>query len=125
MLGVAEGKDTLFASLAAQDGRLSLHFPMHFDFEYFRMLCAEHPVREKDRRTGKMVSVWKLRDGYTRNEALDIRVGNMAIREILNPNYEVLTEYLRAEARAIKAGVPTVTGPPKRKIYSKGVRHSE
>lgn len=125
MLGVAEGKDTLFASLTAQDGRLSLHFPVHYDFEYFRMLCAEHPVREKDRRTGKMVSVWKLRDGYTRNEALDIRVGNMAVREILNPNYEVLTEYLRAEARAIKAGVPTVTGPPKRKIYSKGVRHSE
>ena len=98
LLGVAEGKDTLFAWLASADGAGRLHFPQHYDFEWFRMLCAEHPVREKDRRTGKMVSVWKLRDGYTRNEALDIRVGNMAVREILNPNYEAVAERLAKQA---------------------------
>jgi phage terminase large subunit GpA-like protein len=45
-----------------------------------------------------MVTIWKLRDGYSRNEALDIRVGNMAVREILNPNYEKLVESLEKQA---------------------------
>lgn len=94
LLGVSEGKDTLFSWLTAQDGPRCCHFPLSYDFEWFRMLCAEHPVRERDRKTGKLVSVWKLREGYNRNEPLDIRVGNMAVREILNPNYTKLAKLL-------------------------------
>jgi phage terminase large subunit GpA-like protein len=89
-LGVSDGKDTLFTWLNNEPGGArSCHFPMFYgyDFEYFRMLCAEHAVKEKNRRTNKLETVWKLRPGFQRNEALDVRVGNMAVREILNPNY--------------------------------------
>ena len=105
MLGVSEGKDDLFSWLTAgqdRDGQMlhigprACHWTTDYDFEYFRMLCSEAPRWDKDRKTGELVKVWSLRDGYVRNEALDIRVGNMAVREILNPNYAKLAEHLRA-----------------------------
>lgn len=108
LLGVAEGKDTLFSWLNNADGSCRLHFPQHYDFEWFRMLCAEHPVREKDRRTGKMVTIWRLREGYTRNEALDIRVGNMAVREILNPDYEAIADAIERRSKEKETGQETV-----------------
>jgi phage terminase large subunit GpA-like protein len=87
-LGVDTGKDMLFSWLTVTEvGPRCCHWHKGYDFEYFRMLCAEKPKREKDRKTGKMQTVWVLREGFVRNEALDIRVGNMAVREILNPNY--------------------------------------
>lgn len=112
LLGVAEGKDTLFAWLTSQDGSCGLHFPQHYDFEWFRMLCAEHPVREKDRRTGKMVSVWKLREGYSRNEALDIRVGNMAVREILNPDYDAFRAAMCSQPKPLRPSPAGQTNRP-------------
>ncbi len=96
-LGVSSGKDSFFTWLNNEPGGArSCHFPMlyGYDFEYFRMLTAEHAVKEKNRRTGKLETVWKLRPGFIRNEALDVRVGNMAVREILNPNYAALAETL-------------------------------
>lgn len=97
-LGVSSGKDALMTWLNNEPGGpRSCHFPMTYDFEYFRMLCAEHAVSEKNRRTNKMETVWKLRPGFQRNEALDVRVGNMAIREILNPNYEKLAAGLKIQ----------------------------
>lgn len=93
-LGTDTGKDTLFAWLTAGDGPRCCHWHQGYDFEYFRMLCAEKPKREKNRKTGRLETVWALRDGFQRNEALDVRVGNMAVRQILNPNYERLAEAL-------------------------------
>jgi len=123
-LGVSSGKDSLFTWLNNEPGGArSCHFPMFFgyDFEYFRMLCAEHAVKEKNRRTGKMETVWKIRPGFIRNEALDVRVGNMAVREILNPNYEVRSKELLSQAQ-YKALGQTVPQPKKtRRIYSQGV----
>lgn len=111
LLGVSEGKDDLFSWLTAgQDvdgtfvsvGPRACHWNMEYDFDYFRMLCSEAPKWDKDKKTGKQVKTWHLREGYVRNEALDIRVGNMAVREILNPNYERLAERLK-NASAIAA----------------------
>jgi|GEM_PF-1289360 len=99
-LGVDTGKDLLFSWLATtQPGPRCCHWHKGYDFEYFRMLCAEHPKREKNKRTGKIEIVWALREGFQRNEALDIRVGNMAVRQILNPNYTKLAASLRAQAQ--------------------------
>jgi len=50
---------------------------------------------------------------YTRNESLDIGVGNIAVREMLNPNYKALTAMFADPGKKIEA--------PKRRILSKGV----
>ena len=108
-LGVSSGKDDLFTWLNNEPGGpRSCHFPKYYgyDFEYFRMLCAEHAVKEKNRKTNKLETVWKLRPGYIRNEALDVRVGNMAIRAILNPNYERYAATLKSGAASQQASVP-------------------
>ncbi len=112
-LGVSSGKDTLSTWLNNEPGGpRSCHFPLvhrvdggglavnGYDFEYFRMLCAEHAVKVKNRKTGKLETVWQLRPGFVRNEALDVRVGNMAIREILNPNYEARAQELQGRPTA-------------------------
>lgn len=103
-LGVDTGKDLLMSWLATEgSGPRRCHFPMSYDFEYFRMLCAERSQKEKNRKTGKLETVWKLREGFQRNEALDVRVGNMAVREILNPNYDRLAQHLREQSDGPKA----------------------
>jgi phage terminase large subunit GpA-like protein len=84
-IGVASGKDALFTWLINEPGGArSCHFPMYHGYDF-----------EKNRRTGKMETIWKIRPGFIRNEALDVRVGNMAVREILNPNYEKLSALLQ------------------------------
>jgi phage terminase large subunit GpA-like protein len=101
-LGVDTGKDLLMSWLTVTEpGPRCCHWPQTsggYDFEYFRMLCAERPKKEKNRKTGKLETVWALREGFLRNEALDVRVGNMAVRQILNPNYERLAAHLAEQA---------------------------
>jgi len=118
-LGVDTGKDLLMSWLTVvHPGPRCCHWHMDYDFEYFRMLCAERPRKEKNRKTGKIETVWALRDGFQRNEALDVRVGNMAVRQILNPNYAKLAGKLRAQvgenASDKSATNPTLTAetPP-------------
>jgi phage terminase large subunit GpA-like protein len=119
-LGVDTGKDTLMGWLSVTaPGPRCCHFPMTYDFEYFRMLCAERPVKEKNKKTGKLEVVWKLRDGFVRNEALDVRVGNMAVREIVNPNYEKLAEYLRQQAAAMQRPQPSEAAPEKKAVIQR------
>jgi phage terminase large subunit GpA-like protein len=118
-LGTDTGKDTLFTWLNNDSGGpRCCHFPIGhgYDFEYFRMLCAEHGKKDKDKKTGRMVTIWQMRPGYIRNEALDIRVYNMAVRQILNPNYKKLAEYLRQQVEApteeIKQALPVEKEKP-------------
>lgn len=126
-LGVDTGKDLLMSWLTVENhGPRCCHWHMGYDFEYFRMLMAERPKKEKNKKTGKIETVWALRDGFVRNEALDVRVGNMAVREILNPNYKKLSESLNFEAKnrqLEKEGKPIITSQPKPKRFtvSKGV----
>jgi phage terminase large subunit GpA-like protein len=97
-LGTETGKDLLFSWFTAEShGPRCCHWNKSFDFEYFRQLCAERPKRERNRKTGKLETVWVVRDGYQRNEPLDIRVGNMAVLAIINPNYERLAASLKAQ----------------------------
>lgn len=97
-LGVDTGKDTLMSWLTVTEpGPRCCHWHMGFDFEYFRMLCAERPKKEKNKKTGKLETVWALREGFVRNEATDTRVGNMAVLEILNPNFAKLAAAMNTQ----------------------------
>ena len=80
------------------------------------MLTAEHAVKEKNRKTGKMETVWKLRPGFIRNEALDVRVGNMAVRDILNPNYATLAAALMGGTPRSQTEVKTTPQPKSKPI---------
>jgi len=98
-LGTETGKEKIYTWLSNdQPGPLYCHFPSSYGFEYFRMLVAEEPKQERDRKTGKPVTRYKLRKGYKRNEALDIRVGNLAMKQLGRPNYERLSAQLKAQA---------------------------
>ncbi len=73
------------------------HFPDHYPDEFFKQLTAEELVTRY--RNGVARRVWKKK--RPRNEALDIRVYNLAAFNILNPNFTKIARNLKAkEARA-------------------------
>jgi phage terminase large subunit GpA-like protein len=126
-LGTDTGKDLLTSWLSVdQPGPRCCHWHTGYDYEYFRMLCAERPKREKNRKTGKIETVWALREGFQRNEALDIRVGNIAVREILNPNYDKLHASLIEQSKEPEdtddpPAPPKPKRRPRRKKSGKGL----
>lgn len=106
-IGTDTGKDLLFGWLSVEaEGKRHCHFPKSYDYEYFRMLCAEEKKRARNKKTGRLEVVWGLRQGIVRNEALDIRVGNMAMRAISNPNYKALAQRI---GLAVDAGDSTIS----------------
>ncbi|MCP4371627.1 MAG: phage terminase large subunit family protein [Deltaproteobacteria bacterium] len=86
-IGTDTGKQTLFSRLKIKHpGPGYMHFPLERDEEYFKQLTAEKATTKHIR--GFPVRVWvKTR---ARNEALDLRIYNMAALEILNPNFDIL-----------------------------------
>lgn len=98
-LGTETAKDSLFSWMNKEKpGPRFMHFPASYGFEYFRQLTSEKAIQAKDRR-GRAVRVWVKKKGYQRNEALDIRVLNLAAFEILNPNLEKLARGLQVQAK--------------------------
>ena len=96
-VGTDAAKEAIYARLQKQipeKGAISpgyMHFPMHYEEEYFRQLTAERAIIEKNKH-GFPVRRWeKMR---ARNEALDCRVYAMAALAILRPNFDVLTKRL-------------------------------
>jgi phage terminase large subunit GpA-like protein len=92
-LGTGAIKDTLFARLQIEEvGAGFQHFPngYGYDEEYFKQLTAEE-VRTKFQNGFAIRYYRKIRP---RNEALDIRVYNMAALEILNPNFEAIAKLM-------------------------------
>ncbi|CAE7205090.1 unnamed protein product [Symbiodinium microadriaticum] len=82
-------KQTLLKSWlpVTEPGPGYMHFPAHFDDDYFDQLTAERLVKEKYR--GKTKLRWVL-PGGRRNEALDINVYLIATLAMLNPNWKRL-----------------------------------
>ena len=68
------------------------HFSMSYNDQYFQALTSEKPVTRYYK--GRPRIEWILPPGR-RNEALDCRVYNMACIEVLNPNFERLSEYMK------------------------------
>lgn len=121
-LGTETGKEKVYTYLNVdQPGPMYCHFPESYGFEYFRMLVSEEPVRERDRKTGRMVTRYKVRKGFTRNEALDVRVGNLAMLKLAKPNFERLSTWLQEQARVLKEdpNAEVSAKPRKRKVVMK------
>ncbi|POC58488.1 terminase [Vibrio vulnificus] len=95
-IGVDTAKELVMARLQIlEPGSGYCHFPIHprFDEEFFKQLTAE----ERRTRYHKGHAVMEWVPIRKRNEAFDLAVYNLAAREILNPNYEALSERLKTE----------------------------
>lgn len=90
-VGTVAAKDTLFARLKlTEPGPGYIHFPKHQDYdeEYFRQLGAEEKRNIYERGIQRGYHYVKTR---ARNEALDLKVYNLAAVTLLNPHFEKLT----------------------------------
>ncbi len=94
--GDREGHASRAASPSPRTGPGRCHFPYEFERDgqlyygedYFKQLRAEHAVMKRTKRG--TVRVWEKIKPSWRNEALDLRVYNMAALAILNPDFEQL-----------------------------------
>lgn len=107
-IGTNAAKDEIFSSLKiAEPGPGFCHFPAtdKYDDAYLKQLCAEKKVPRF--RMGKEVWVYEKVSAGARNEALDLRVYNIAARTILNPNFEKIAarrlQHTEAVDRAAEA----------------------
>ena len=117
-IGTETAKDTFVNRLAVtKPGPGFCHFPVEFERDgrtyygegYFKQLRSEHAVMKRTRRG--TARVWEKIRPHWRNEALDLRVYNMAALAILNLDFE------RLAARRLE-GKPAPLPPadaPKRK----------
>lgn len=99
-IGVDGAKSTVYGLLKnTAPGPGYCHFPTGLPSEYYLGLTAEKLVKTKI--NGRIEHRWKkIRE---RNEPLDLRVLNLAMLELLNPNFDHLARHL---APATAATVP-------------------
>jgi phage terminase large subunit GpA-like protein len=121
LIGTVAAKDTLFPRMQIDTfGPGYIHFPDYpeYDEEYFEQLTSE----EKVQKYTKGVLVGRLyKKTRSRNEALDLKVYNMAALKILNPNLEKLAAKMQrvaakvapaAQSVAMEQPVPVPDQPP-------------
>jgi phage terminase large subunit GpA-like protein len=85
IIGTEAAKDEILHWAQVTDhGPCFMHYHTGYSHDYFKQLCAEHAVIRKGKR------VWDLKVKGARNEALDLRVGNYAMIDILNPDFAQL-----------------------------------
>lgn len=118
LIGTEAAKDTFAAHLLiGEPGPGYCHFPSeredpetgraYYDAAYFKQLLSERPVVRGGVRS------WQKIRASARNEALDVRVYNMAAKAILKPNMKAL-KARAARAAAAEPPVPDDGGerPP-------------
>ena len=92
-IGTDTAKDTLFEHLSlAEYGPGYCHFPKHYTKKYFDQFGTEISVEKIVK--GRMVHEWNKVSGNARNEAIDLRVMNMAAIAWLNPNMQKILDDL-------------------------------
>ena len=123
IIGTEVAKDQLFHWMQIEDyGPGFKHWHKGYSHDYFKQLCAEHAVTRKGQRR------WVLKVEGSRNEPLDLRVGNYAMIEALNPNFEKLAANIKRDMEALKAEAeveqpkektPPRKAPPRKKGFLK------
>lgn len=91
-LGTVAAKDTIFARLAiTEPGPGYIHFPQKpaYDEEHFKQIGAEEKRNIYDKGVQKGYHYVKTR---ARNEALDLKVYNLAAMMLLNPAFDKLAK---------------------------------
>jgi len=91
-VGTVAAKDTIFPRLKlTEPGPGYLHFPAlpQYDEEYFDQLASEEKRNKYER--GVLMGYF-YKKTRTRNEALDLKVYNLAAVALLNPNWPALAE---------------------------------
>ena len=112
IIGTETAKDQLHHwMLIEEHGPGFKHWHKGYSHDYFKQLCAEHAVTRKGQRR------WVLKVEGSRNEPLDLRVGNYAMIEALNPDFEKLQKQITA----IASGLPSSLKKKGRRVLSKGV----
>ncbi len=120
-IGTETAKDTIFARLQIEaPGPGYVHFSDALDYDFFKQLCAEQCLTKY--KGGRPYRVWEKKRHDARNEALDLVVGNLAVIELLNPNFEAFKQHISAIARGGRVQVSNLN-PQKntRRVISKGV----
>lgn len=116
MIGTETAKDTIFARLQIEaPGPGYVHFSDALDYDFFKQLCAEQCLTKY--KGGRPYRIWEKKRQDARNEALDLMVGNLAVIELLNPNFEIISNHISA----IKQGQKIVERKTGRRVISKGV----
>jgi len=83
-VGTDSAKEAIFARLATDPDKTTLHFCSDVDEEYFKQVTSEKRITKFVR--GRKTLAWK--QIRPRNEALDTLVYNFAAIYILNPNFD-------------------------------------
>ena len=93
IIGTDAGKDSIFSWMNVEEpGPRYMHFPEAYGYDFFKMLTAEVRVTRYEK--GRPYFTWVKKHADIRNEALDIRVGNYAMVELLNPDFKRIAEGL-------------------------------
>lgn len=113
-VGTDTAKETIFHRLKlTESGAGYFHFPLEYEQEYFAQLTAEKLVTKY--RQGFEHLIWvKTR---ARNEALDLRVYNMAALGILNPNLGKMAGTIQGQTETTASNPIKIN---KRRMISKG-----
>jgi phage terminase large subunit GpA-like protein len=111
-IGTDTAKDTLFTRFKLDAfGAGYCHFPNleQYDDEYFAQLTSEERRTKYEKGVAQGYYYKKTR---ARNEALDLKVYNLAALTILNPNMDALAQSMLAQAeKSKKAPVPKAVDP--------------
>lgn len=119
-VNVDQAKDRIFGWLdIATPGPGYMHFPAHYDAEYYEQLTAERRIERV--RAGRRIRAYEQM--RKRNEALDLRVLNLVAVELLRPNWQTLREQL-GEAPEEVGGEVTRKTPQPRKARPKRRKYS-
>lgn len=128
MLGTDTAKELIYNRYEVQKpGPGYCHYPVRdeYDETYFEQATAEKKIKHYSR--GVPYYVWDA--GKRRNEALDCRVGNLAMIRIAQQhggfrfvdNAEPLTEKTNPTPRAAKTTPPAARQVKRRRVISKGI----
>jgi phage terminase large subunit GpA-like protein len=119
LVGVDRAKDRFFTQVRfKQPGPGFCHFPSRYDEAYFKGLFSEEKFPLKRRK--KTFTYQKITDKVS-NEPLDLRVYNIALVEIANPNFEMIKRRIARKLEAMRHNL-TISEAPRRRVRSGGVR---
>ncbi|MBT9175413.1 MAG: hypothetical protein DDT22_01089 [candidate division WS2 bacterium] len=89
-IGTDSAKEMIYSRLQIEKpGPGYMHFSLSYDEQYFEQLTAERIITKYVK--GFPKREWHLPAGK-KNEALDLRVINLAMLLVLNPNYDVILQ---------------------------------